>query len=465
MSDFTLRKIKTGSDPRSFAGYSALQDEMSKLTHPARPDVNWLKAEKLCLWLLENNGVDLQTAAWYTHIRTQLTGLSGLNEGLELLEPLLSYQWEFFWPQSVHSRMEILSSLIRRLLQLMRMIPLHSNDLSQLLHADQLLTRLGEILQHQPLNPPGQLESLCILIHNHVARLKNSVTSTGPDHRGSSEIALSVPQINEQQGSTLIPEPELVAAISPPGNLVKWVYVLQQQHPSDHQAADVLPQPVRKRGAFMAGMSCMLLICLAATFSWHHLQRPDPLIAQLTASMTPLPAPLSLEQQSSLRLPPGPSENFMLAAQQQLNWLDKLPPDWNIAYSRQLLQQIQRLWPEQASPLLSHWQQQLKASALPPENMQGWHEGMEILQQLSHRLNTLDKQKGKYMTVSELKSVIFSARQAFSQSVPAEEQLRVLSEKSPAEPLSVTEQAQLEIHLKQLIARYTSIKQNAANNN
>jgi type VI secretion system protein VasL len=42
---------------------------------------------------------------------------------------------------------------------------------------------------------------------------------------------------------------------------------------------------------------------------------------------------------------------------------------------------------------------------------------------LSHRLNGLDEQKGKYMTVSELKSVVFSAMQSFNQSIPAEEQL------------------------------------------
>ncbi len=42
----------------------------------------------------------------------------------------------------------------------------------------------------------------------------------------------------------------------------------------------------------------------------------------------------------------------------------------------------------------------------------------------------MDEQKGKYMTVSELKSVVFSAMQSFNQAIPAEEQLRVLA-KSP----------------------------------
>jgi type VI secretion system protein VasL len=110
----TPRKIKTGGDPRALPDYAALRDELSKLTHPARPDVNWRYAETLCLSLFEQNGVELQTAAWYTLARMQLAGLSGLNEGLAILEALISHQWGTLWPQPVHARMEILSSLSLR---------------------------------------------------------------------------------------------------------------------------------------------------------------------------------------------------------------------------------------------------------------------------------------------------------------------------------------------------------------
>ncbi|MEZ2555505.1 type VI secretion system ImpA family N-terminal domain-containing protein [Escherichia coli] len=41
-------KLKTGGDPRSLPDYAALRDEISKLTHPARPDVDWRYVETLC---------------------------------------------------------------------------------------------------------------------------------------------------------------------------------------------------------------------------------------------------------------------------------------------------------------------------------------------------------------------------------------------------------------------------------
>lgn len=84
------------------------------------------------------------------------------------------------------------------------------------------------------------------------------------------------------------------------------------------------------------------------------------------------------------------------------------------------------------------------------------------LKQLSDRLNGLDEQKGKYMTVSELKSVVFSTIQSFNQSIPVEEQLRVLSQAPAGVPLPAAARAQLEMHLKQLTARYAEIKQNAS---
>ncbi|CZZ22644.1 type VI secretion system protein VasL [Enterobacter hormaechei] len=87
------RQLKTGGDPRTLADYAALREEMNKLTHPARPDVNWQHAETLCLSLFEHNGVELQTAAWYTLARTHLAGLYGMNEGLALLAALVVRQW------------------------------------------------------------------------------------------------------------------------------------------------------------------------------------------------------------------------------------------------------------------------------------------------------------------------------------------------------------------------------------
>ncbi|EEJ3565711.1 hypothetical protein AA437_002268 [Salmonella enterica subsp. enterica] len=458
MNDITSRKIRTGGDPRALPDYTALRDELGKLTHPARPDVNWQYVEKLCLSLFEQNGVELQTAAWYTLARTQLAGLFGLNEGLTILEALISHQWGALWPQPVHARMEILSGLSQRLQQRMRSLPLSYSDLSQLYRAEQLLTCLGEVLQRLELKHLSQLDTLRSLMHNSAVRMENSdgTTSTGPG------IVLPAPVMNDATVSTRDFAGGPGEDTPVPGCAVKWVYVAQPEYQPNVEVLTVIPVPTKKWKPFVAGMVTMLVVSVVAVWGWQYLHRPDPLEAKLMASLAPLPAMLTPAEREILRQKPPLPQTVITQTQQQLARLDKLSPGWSLARSRQLVEQAQALWPEQAKPLIQQWQQQLNASVLPTEQLNGWHQGMMTLQKLSERLNGLDEQKGKYMTVSELKSVVFSIRQFFNQSIPAEEQLRVLSENPAGVPLPAAASSQLEVHLKQLAARYAEIKQNAS---
>ncbi|MER1493501.1 VasL domain-containing protein [Enterobacter cloacae] len=452
MNGSPSRQIKTGSDPRTLPDYAALRDELSKLSHPARPDMNWHYVEKICLSLFEQNGVELQTAAWYTLARAQLAGLPGLNEGLAILEALISHQWGTLWPQPVHARMEILSGLSQRLQQLMRTLSLNYSDLSQLYQAEQQLTALGEVLQRLELKHLSQLDTLRTLMHNSAVRLENSHDASEPG------VVIQHPAVATGTFNHAAPESPVTTKTDP----VRWVYVAQPEPQSNIDVVAALPEPVKPWGSFAAGMCTMLVAGAAAVWGWQHYNRPDPEEQQLLATLAPLPAMLTPAQRDAARQRLTSPEPFIEATQQQLTRLDALPPDWNIAYSRQLVEQAQALWPEQAESMALQWQQQLNVSALPTENMEGWHQGMTKLKQLSDRLNQMDEQKGKYMTVSELKSVVFSAMQSFNQAIPADEQLRVLAKSPAGQPLPVAASAQTEMHLKQLIARYSEIKQKAS---
>lgn len=432
MNDTPARKIKTGGDPRTLPDYALLRDELNKLTHPARPDVNWRYVEKLCLSLFEQNGVELQTAAWYTLARTHLAGLSGLNEGLGILEALISHQWGAIWPQAIAVRVDILNSLSQRLQQLMRTWSLKGGDLKALYLAEQRLSHLGAVLEERELKHLSQLDTLRNLIHNGAVRLENADDSS-----------LKVEDVGENA----------------PQSADKWVYVVESQRQPNVDVSVAVAAPRQKWAFFAAGMSTMLLVSLATAYGWHALHRPDPQLARLDATLAPLPQPLSAAQLQALKPPTSAAQSYINATQHQLAHLERLSPDWTLIYSRQLLEQAQTLWPEQATPLQSQWQRQIKASALPTEKLNGWHQGMTTLQKLSDRLNGLDEQKGKYMTVSELKSVVFSTMQSFNQSIPVEEQLRVLSQYTAGEPLPEAARSQLEMHLKQLIARYTMLVQ------
>ncbi|MBH2934618.1 hypothetical protein I5Q40_06305 [Serratia marcescens] len=193
-------------------------------------------------------------------------------------------------------------------------------------------------------------------------------------------------------------------------------------------------------------MCTMLVLSVAAMWGWPYLHRPDPLQAQLAASLAPLPAPLTPEQLNIFRQQsPLPQTT---QTQQQITRLSELPPDWNIVYSRQLVEQAQALWPERINPLIQQWQQQINLSVLPVDALNGWHEGMIQLQALADKLNALDGQKGRYITVSELKSQVFGMMTSFRQTVPVEEQFRQLRQLPEDSPLRQQQLLQAEQHLR-----------------
>lgn len=448
MNDITSRKIKTGSNPRNLPDYAALCDEISKLTHPARPDVNWDYVETLCLSLFEQNGVELQTVAWYTLARTQLAGLYGLNEGLAILEALITHQWGVLWPQPVHARMEILSYLGQRLQQLMRRFSLNYSDLNQLYRAEQLFISIETVLQRLELKHLSQFGALRNLMHNSAARLENSNGTADSDAAVQPDNLLNVTEItgtdigpggkNAVQGAT---KRQL-------SDRVKWVYIAQSEQQPKVDVLTAMPVPVKKWTFFATGMCTMLVINIAAVWGWQYFHQTDPLQSQLAATLAPLPATLTPVQIDHLRQHRLSPQSIIEQTQQQLSWLGQLAPDWNLMYSRQLAAQIQGLWPEQTPTLLQQWQQQINVSALSENAIGGWHQGMTQLQTLTDKLNALDGQKGKYITVSELKSQVFGMMTNFRQTVPLEEQFRQLKQLPEDSPLRMQLIRQAEQHLR-----------------
>lgn len=436
MTILSERHHKTGGDPRTLADYVALRNEMNKLTHPARPDVNWQQAEHLCLSLFEQNGIDLQTAAWYTLAHTHLSGLSGLNEGLSIVNTLVDRHWGNLWPQQVHIRMEILATLSKRLKQVLRSCPLTSADLNQLNLAREQLLVLDETLTRLELPPVSQLNTLRSHINSAAVRLGNSdkigeksVTATAeaetPVSGNPGEATGGVKRTHE-------PEPLLEAVKGSPPSLNPW-------------------KP------FAGGMATMLLLAGIMTGGWLAMHQSDLAQEPVAVTLSPLPATRSVDR----RLHPT-SETDIRQTQQQLEQLMQLKPDWALSYGDSLVAQTLRLSPEEGKTLAHQWQQQKAASALAPESLVGWHQGVTQLEQLAKRLNALDEQKGKYMTVSELKSAIFAITQSLNRTVPVEEQLRQLSVTPAEQSSNAVRQRQVEQHLQQLIASYAALKQTPA---
>lgn len=437
MHNVQPRPVKTGSDPRTLPDFIALREEMSKLTHPARPDVNWKQVEALSLSLFEINGVELQTAAWYTLARTHLARIDGMNEGLAILNALLTHQWAQLWPQPVHARAEILNGLFQRLQKLFRTFSLTHADLPALQQVEQQLAVLDDILGRQGLKHACQIASLIQQVRSALTRLENS----SPQEMATPAIALP-PQalVSASADDTATPVSRLVYVIRPePEVRVDVIH-------------DTLPPP-KRWPVFVAGVCSTLAIGAMALWGWSYVHRVDDTSQALTASVAPLPQTLSAGQIQLLRQPngaqPDPAE-WLNNATKQLDTLAALPPEWTFRYGNALVAQAQALWPEkpEVAAMQKRWQQQLAVSTLPASALTGWHEGMQQLQVLADQLNALDGQKGKYITVSELKSSVFQIMNNFRQTVPLEEQLRQVASPSMQEDEKMALHKKIQDHLK-----------------
>ncbi|ATM94517.1 ImpA domain-containing protein [Yersinia frederiksenii] len=461
----TERSLKTGGDPRHLAEFSALRDEIGKLHHPARPDVNWGRVEHLCLALFRQNGVELQTTVDFTLARTHLAGLAGLCEGLELLAGLLSHQWTALWPPQTHARVELLAWLSDRLQQVWRTMTPCYGDLALIYRAERALEQLCTQLQTLELKHLSKLDGVRLMLHNTALRLESAEVASDSSDRSNipaRHAGISDPQ---SQSEPIFPP---MAASEP------LVYIVNEPViPRVQVALPVPPAPAAPRWnakhGFVAGLSLMAVLVAGGFFIWQSVSS-SPLQEALLASSAPLPVPLSnksideLKKYTSDKTLAALAEPVLQGTGSQLEQLTLLPPLWSQAQGDGLLSQAQQLWPasQEVKRLNSLWQQQREAAAAPVAELEQFALAQERLRQLAERLNGLDEKKGRYMTVSELKSVVFAIQQPLEKTLPLEELLRQYQAQSTIgqTPPSALRQ-QIDSRFTQLLNRYALIADSA----
>ncbi|EIR56581.1 impA domain family protein, partial [Yersinia pestis PY-60] len=166
--------IKTGTDPRNRPEFNAIREEINKINHPARPEVNWGLIESLALTLFRTHGVDLQTAVYYTLARTQKNGLAGFTEGCELLAGMVVGQWDHLWPEQPQARSEILEWFNTRVSNQLRQHDFTRDDLRLVYRAERALQLLYDKLQQVELKRVPRIENLLYLMQNTAKKLESA---------------------------------------------------------------------------------------------------------------------------------------------------------------------------------------------------------------------------------------------------------------------------------------------------
>ncbi len=449
MASMTVAQaVNTGGDPRRFAEFTALRGELGKLHHPARPDMDWLRIEQLCLALFRRNGVELQTAVDFTLARTRLAGLNGLCEGIELIAELITHQWAVLWPRHTHARVALLAGLSERLRQIWRTLYVDYDDLALLYRAGRALESICNSLQSLELHHLSKLDAVRQTINNTALRLEDT---------GDSPITAEIRPLSGR----LKPPPALSpAARCDPEPLI---YVADSKHPLNPRIQIATSRPPRWKAwqGFVAGISLAALamgsIMLTRQLSTNSLSHI------LLATTQPVPAALSphridaLEQQYSPAKRGRVKSAVIPATAGRLEQLAGISPLWAHHHGDGLLSQARQLWPhsEQINTLETEWHRRRLANAAPEEDLAYFFLAQTRLEQLAQQLSTLEQSKGRYMTVSALKSAVFAIQQPLNRIPPLEELLRQYHGQiqSGREPSPILHQ-QIERRFSQLLNRF-----------
>ncbi len=220
MSEFGMHAER---DPRARGEFAALCEELSKLNHPARPDVDWAKVEKWCRVLLRDSGGDLQTAAFFALALSHRRGLSGMADGMALLGRLLASGWDRLWPLRLQERTDILAWLFTQLQPLLRGLEVSEGELPAARRLDAELAGVQESLG-QHLQPPSlPLRTLRQQVEKLVSRLERGVATISQTGRVIVRVPFgdSVPAV--QQVLATSPDPMVptvveleIAMVTPP---------------------------------------------------------------------------------------------------------------------------------------------------------------------------------------------------------------------------------------------------------
>ncbi|MDD9339944.1 MAG: VasL domain-containing protein [Providencia heimbachae] len=450
-----LNTLRPGGDPRTLSDFSALKEELNKRFHPARPDVDWARAHGLCLSLFNQNGADLQTAAWFTLIRQHQAGIDGLNEGLSIIQILLSQHWQAIWPQQTHARVEILSVLSQQLIAGLRSIhPIYA-DLPALYQAESTLSKIGQQLQSLELKHLTQLERLQDLLTTQARQLESTDM---PDSGFVPSTPLKMPPSSPSSF-------HVRTAATPISIKANATLTTNSPQPT---AADIAKKQYR-RGLGIGILAGLVTASVLGTGILYGLS-PD-FIAQIKASKSiehvlPKLPDFNVNTESILKSqlvdkanPEQVSTQHLASIDGYLGELESLSPIWSQEYAFDMVSFLKKQFNNNSdiNKLNEQWQQNIQVNALPEDRLNQWSEGMAKLNALSLRLDSLDGKPRSYMTGSELKTIIFNARENFNRSIPLEEELRQLEALQKKGTVAESEYQRIDTHFKQLLNRYTLI--------
>lgn len=415
--------IHIGGDPRNYLEFSEIRNEINKMNHPAAPEMDFNLIETLSLELFRQNGVDLQTATYYTFAKTKLVGLEGFSEGCELIATLVTQHWREFWPDSENARIDMLDWLNNRVGYDVRNFSFTTKQIPLLLQIEQPLKTIVEKLKGETLKKTPKIVELYDYVKNTRATLEKRLVEQQTKKAAPKPKPKPEPVVET-------PEPEVVAPPPPPPPTVVETIKIEYVP---------VPTPISPRFKGWHGFILGALVTGASLFAFSHYQpkpiKPEHVDLSLFTTMTDSHSSLLASHYENTF---GKEQNLLSDYEKQLEQITQLPPLATRYYGDNLVRLSARLWPDndKQKALAKQWQSQLTMQHQDRFMRDNYYNAQQLLNDLVAGLNRAEETNRSF-TLSQLKSSAFAIQKQLDQEVPLEELLRQLSTEPTPSPVLV----------------------------
>lgn len=428
--------IRTGASPLDLPEFAEIREEINKLSHPSQPEVSWSRVEAKSLALFRKNGVDLQTAVYYTLARLHRNGLAGLTEGCELIAMMVVHDWDAVWPPQINHRIDILNWFITRAMAAVRRLTFSRDDLRLLYRAERALQLITERLTQTPSGKTPVTDNLQFYFRNAAKEIEQPSPAAG--HELPAVTVAPLVYIAEE--SPAVSGPDAVSAGGAGHSTVRIVQIAAETPP--------VPRKTFPFAGFAAGLLTGLIIIAVLFFTVY-----KPVKDELdTFAAQPGSAPVLWFANPQL----ATYGQFLADAEQQ-------SPIAPLLLTEKMTEIARQRWPNDPDQAYAtrHWQDVLQTRIAGVAQTDSWYLTNERLQALSDTIVAREKDRGSF-TLSYLKTEIYNIQQAHSKTVPAEEYLRALSDDiRNGKPVSAAQLHRIDQQLNGLTALYADLQKQA----
>ncbi|PSN07973.1 VasL domain-containing protein [Siccibacter turicensis] len=462
--------MNVGRDPRMLPEYERLRGEINKLSHASRPEIDWQLVHQMAMIVFEKQGVDLQTAIYFTLARSRLHGLNGFTEGCEFLANLIVTQWDNFWPP-VHqerARIEMLDWFIARVSEVIRQYSISHDDKRFIYRCERALQLMSEKLHNVGLSRVPRVENLIHFIEGYTHLFDETEIVIVSDEQNLHKQDMQIPPMVYFRPDNDSAQPGMEQAM-PKGSII----VGREKGALKPTVLKIEAHKKAKPAWFWFTSGLLACALPVALFSgWSHWQtaeaaRENDAVTLLGKPALALPGALNFSELRNIRMAlgektlremePEVTSNY----QAQLTRVQQASPLWLYQFGDDLRNSVRVLYPDSlaVNAMDTQWQQMLRAQTGDRRDEAGWRQANHSVDGLIAELMDLER-KRKTVTISYLKSAVYDIQKNLNRDIPFSVRLAQLEKRQSAqERISPTELNAMLDELKGLNTRMYLLEQ------